>query len=255
MVHGIGVLGFHHLAFRVTNLPRTVDFYRSMMGLELQFLQEVAVKAPESIDADQVRVEMATMELNGVRIEFAQFLEPQIAPYEDNTKAGPPHIAFQVRDVQAAYERLKKAGVQFVLPVTIFEGKDRMFCQLRDPDDYVVELVEEMPVNLRLREMAERIRETRLARRMTLKTVAAESGMSGANLSQVEHGETIPSVTSLLRLARALGVSADYLLRPANGGDLLDRVLEEKADRTRGGDGASACESSSSRRGRRSQRV
>lgn len=255
MVHGIGVLGFHHLAFRVTNLSRTVDFYRSLIGLELQFLKRVAVDAPESAGADKILIELAVMELNGIRIEFAQFLEPQIAPYEDKTKAGPPHIALQVRDVREAYEHLEKVGVEFVLPVTVFEGEDRMFCQFRDPDEYVVELVEEMPINLRLKEMAERIRVTRLARRMTLKTVAAESGMSGANLSQVEHGLTIPSVTSLLRIARALGVSADYLLRPANGGDLLDRLLEDAADQTRGGDVGSAHEARPSRRGKPSQRV
>jgi transcriptional regulator with XRE-family HTH domain/mannose-6-phosphate isomerase-like protein (cupin superfamily) len=84
----------------------------------------------------------------------------------------------------------------------------------------VIELVEEVPAERRLVVMAERIKRARLARGLTLQEVADRGDFSGAHLSQIERGQSVPSVGTLLSIASALDVPADYLLRDDDAGDV-----------------------------------
>jgi transcriptional regulator with XRE-family HTH domain len=56
-------------------------------------------------------------------------------------------------------------------------------------------------------DVGERLREIRLLRRATLRTIADRAGVSESFLSQVERGRASASVASLRRIANALGVS------------------------------------------------
>jgi transcriptional regulator with XRE-family HTH domain len=56
-------------------------------------------------------------------------------------------------------------------------------------------------------DVGERLREIRLMRRATLRTIADRAGVSESFLSQVERGRASASVASLRRIASALGVS------------------------------------------------
>jgi len=210
---GLGLLSIHHTCLTVKDLARTLQFYGEVLGLELRHLYRYEFEAPEYGPGVSVVLEVGQMELNGVLLEFQQLVEPKLSfEKEDRPRPGPPHIAFMVKDIRRTRDRLEKAGVEFLGPVRVFTT-GRTYCQFRDPDGFVIELVEDMPVNQQLREMAERIRATRLARGLTLRQVAAESGMSAANLSQVERGQIMPSITSLLNVARALGVDPDHFFR------------------------------------------
>jgi transcriptional regulator with XRE-family HTH domain len=65
-------------------------------------------------------------------------------------------------------------------------------------------------------DVGERLRAIRRHRRCTLKTVAERSGLSESFLSQVERGRSSASISSLRRIADALGVSVSDLFE-ANG--------------------------------------
>jgi transcriptional regulator with XRE-family HTH domain len=56
-------------------------------------------------------------------------------------------------------------------------------------------------------DVGERLREIRLLRHATLKTIADRAGVSESFLSQVERGRASASIASLRRIANALGVS------------------------------------------------
>jgi transcriptional regulator with XRE-family HTH domain len=60
--------------------------------------------------------------------------------------------------------------------------------------------------------LGQRIREERQSRKLTLGDLSQKVGLSTARLSQLENGLVIPDFTLLIRLASALGVSADALL-------------------------------------------
>lgn len=51
------------------------------------------------------------------------------------------------------------------------------------------------------------VRELRLNRKLGLRTLAEQTGFSPAFISQVENGQASPSISSMERIARALGVT------------------------------------------------
>jgi transcriptional regulator with XRE-family HTH domain len=76
--------------------------------------------------------------------------------------------------------------------------------------------------------IGERLREIRHLRRRTLKAVAERADVSESFLSQVERGKASASVSSLTRIAAALGVSVADLFEP-NGSQRQPRVLRREA--------------------------
>lgn len=72
-----------------------------------------------------------------------------------------------------------------------------------------------------------RLREARLQRGMSLRSVAQELGVSASLISQVETGKTQPSVSTLYALVTHLGVSIDDLLGTARPVDAADEVEEQ----------------------------
>ena len=55
--------------------------------------------------------------------------------------------------------------------------------------------------------IGERLRELREARNISMRTLAARSGLSANALSVIERGKASPSVSTLYKLADALGIS------------------------------------------------
>lgn len=72
----------------------------------------------------------------------------------------------------------------------------------------------------------ERLREVRRNHRMTQVQVSERSGLAQNHISELEHGERMPSLITLLKLAAAIGCKPTDLLAPFNTADL--RSLLEK---------------------------
>lgn len=79
--------------------------------------------------------------------------------------------------------------------------------------------------------LAARVRDARKARGLSLDALAKLSGVSRSMLSQIERGESSPTVSSLWNLAQALKLDLAHLLgeAPAERGALLELV---RADQT-----------------------
>jgi len=69
---------------------------------------------------------------------------------------------------------------------------------------------------------------------LSLRDVAKLTGLSASLLSQIERGVTEPSISSLRKIAEALGTSIFYLLDDAPGGDQDARTLVDQV--VRGGE-------------------
>jgi DNA-binding transcriptional MerR regulator/quercetin dioxygenase-like cupin family protein len=77
------------------------------------------------------------------------------------------------------------------------------------------------PASAALPPVGARLRQMRLARRLTLREAAAGAGLSGGHLGAIERGEANPSVASLQRLTHAYGATIQDLLHApqhASGG-------------------------------------
>jgi len=77
--------------------------------------------------------------------------------------------------------------------------------------------------------LATRLKETRRSKGLSLEAVAKLSGVSRSMVSQIERGESSPTVATLWNLTQALQVDFAGLLE---GGDTADQIEVIRADQT-----------------------
>lgn len=63
------------------------------------------------------------------------------------------------------------------------------------------------------KEIGVRIRETRLKRKMSQQELAAAANVSLPHISEIELGKSLMRLSTFIRIAEALQVSTDYLIR------------------------------------------
>ena len=68
-------------------------------------------------------------------------------------------------------------------------------------------------------EVGRRIKRVRNENNLTLKMVEAASGVSATHISEIERGETVPTIGALSRIARALGKRTAFFLEENELGD------------------------------------
>ena len=151
----MSITGIHHFSFSVTNLDKTIEFYNKILGLTVQSrgrnkydtLGTALFGTNWGIEQTQADLELAFIKLGDSRIEFIEYKDPKAKPYHKNPSiAGSAHLAFRVDNIEEVRRKMEAAGVEFHSPINSFreEGKGEMrWCYFRDPDDIVLELVQQ----------------------------------------------------------------------------------------------------------------
>jgi catechol 2,3-dioxygenase-like lactoylglutathione lyase family enzyme len=138
----------HHTGFTVTDLERSLAFYRDLLGFEVVLEQEKQggyLAAMVGYPDAHVRMAHVTAPGSEHRLELFQWLapEPESRPLEPR-QIGPTHVCLVVKDLRGLYERLSGAGVDswFSGPIEVDTGANRgsLALYLRDPDGIVLEL-------------------------------------------------------------------------------------------------------------------
>jgi catechol 2,3-dioxygenase-like lactoylglutathione lyase family enzyme len=144
----MSVVGVHHTSRSVADMDRSLAFYRDLLGLEVLLDTEMAGEMLErEVALEGARLRLVELGTGGeTMLELLQYHEPQ--PREDLDElrpcdAGAHHIALAVEDIQADYDRLSGAGVEFTCPpqevdAGYFAGHRTVYCY--DPDHMIVEL-------------------------------------------------------------------------------------------------------------------
>ena len=126
--------GIQHLAFFVTDIERSKDFYKQF-GFKKKLVDEVA--------ADPEPVKLAFIELNGFTLELVELpgdMKKQVGTREDGNV---DHVALNVKDIDSAYAELTAAGFEALeedAPVflPLWENGTKYFT-IRGPDGEKVE--------------------------------------------------------------------------------------------------------------------
>jgi catechol 2,3-dioxygenase-like lactoylglutathione lyase family enzyme len=159
----VTILDIWHAAFTVSDLDRSIRFYE-LLGLRLRNRQKQANPYTRKLVGYQdAELLVAFFELpggveanSGHVLELIQYLRPTGEPVRsERYQPGSPHLAFEVDDLESAYERLSAAGVDFVSdPVDIVEGVNAggRTVYLHDPDGITLELHQAPPHRVKRRD-------------------------------------------------------------------------------------------------------
>lgn len=139
----------HHFGLTVSDIAQTARFYGR---LGFQTPSKVVKNHYEWfghwVGNPGALGHIAFMQHGDVMFELHQYDHPKglSAVSPSTVYLGCPHIAIEVEDVRSLYEDLKVEGVDFLGPPTVIDegetpGYVGVYC--RDPDGYIVELVQE----------------------------------------------------------------------------------------------------------------
>lgn len=148
MVHGElerHVVGIHHVGLSVSDLERSLHFYRDLLGLGVIGItgqQEVG----SVVGIAGGRARFADLDAgNGQLVELIEYGTGSEGPPPAPNRAGTPHLSLRVRDLTAVLEELAAAGFpplgeRATLSDGVWDGCTVVY--LRDPDGAIVELLE-----------------------------------------------------------------------------------------------------------------
>ncbi len=142
----------HHHGFTVSDVDRSVQFYRDVLGLELVRVSDRSnlPSYDQMLGYDDVKLRIAILRhpVNDFILELVQYISPEVRTVQDleNRVLGASHLAFEVDDVDEQFKALKAAGFDTINPPVdiVRDGKKvaRGMYAL-DPDGISIEMFQE----------------------------------------------------------------------------------------------------------------
>jgi catechol 2,3-dioxygenase-like lactoylglutathione lyase family enzyme len=153
----MSVRSVFHTGLTVSDLDRSITFYRDLLGLELvtqwessqPYLRTVVGFPDAELRIALLRVPAMDGGVSGHHIELLEYRQPRGTRGDANTNnPGNAHVAFAVTDIDTMYRELSARGVRFKSPpVDITHGRNQggKAVYLRDPDDITLEFIQQAP--------------------------------------------------------------------------------------------------------------
>jgi len=139
----------HHLGLTVSDIDRSIHFYRDLLGMELigRRPSVTAGYVAQQTGYDEVELNVASFRVSPTcrqTMEVVQYMNHVGEPAATETnRAGNSHLCLLVDDLRTAVSELTEAGVRFKSdPVEITAGPNKggLVIYLLDPDGYTLEL-------------------------------------------------------------------------------------------------------------------
>lgn len=121
-----------HTMLRVGDLPRAIDFYTRVLGMQL-------LRTTERPDQGY-SLAFVGYGGNPDQAEIELTYNHGISRYEPGTAYG--HIAIGVSDAAATCERIRSAGGLITREAGPVKGGDTVIAFVQDPDGYKIELIQ-----------------------------------------------------------------------------------------------------------------
>ncbi|MEW6664538.1 MAG: VOC family protein [Thermodesulfobacteriota bacterium] len=148
------ITGLAHLSFTVSDLDRSLRFYRDLMGFKVDFVVERSGPVTEAIvGIVGVKLRIGMLSLNGFLLELIQYLSPAGEKLDLRVNSvGCSHIALYVEELERVYGTLVTKGVSFrSKPNLIRDGPMAGWkvVYMADPDGIILELMQKPNAGLR----------------------------------------------------------------------------------------------------------
>ncbi len=141
------ITAVHHVSFTVSDMERSLDFYRGALGFEVLNDRTVAGSFAETVTTLKgVRMRIIHLSGYGQGLELIQDLSAAGQPEAPRScDTGSAHLCYVVDDIEAEIARLSELGVRFLSEVMTVEGGpnagNRMVYFL-DPDGIPMEFTQ-----------------------------------------------------------------------------------------------------------------
>jgi len=141
------IKGILHTSITVSNLERSMMFYRDILGLELLFTRESSGEGlSKGVGVENAHLKIAMFRVGDDFLELIEYVTPKCDPKGLRPcDIGSMHVAFHVKDIEQMGQRLENHGYHFNAPPRhITEGsmKGWTWAYFKDPDGAQLELVE-----------------------------------------------------------------------------------------------------------------
>jgi catechol 2,3-dioxygenase-like lactoylglutathione lyase family enzyme len=128
-------------------MQRSLEFYRDVFAIEPDFVADGSGdEISRAVGVPDAELSFAFLRVGDSILELLEYRSPRGRDYDRrNCDIGAVHIAFEVDDIQEAYERLLSKGVEFSAPpLAIAEGPlaGCSFAYFTDPDGVQLEIFE-----------------------------------------------------------------------------------------------------------------
>ena len=141
----------HHHGFTVSDVERSVLFYRDLLGLELVRVSDRSnlPSYDQILGYENVHIKVAILQhdRNAFVLELVQYIHPKVEPREqENRFLGASHMAFEVDDVDKMHEQLIAGGFGSINPPVDVERDGKRVARAMyalDPDGISIEMFQE----------------------------------------------------------------------------------------------------------------
>ncbi len=132
-----------HFGLTVSDLQRSIPFYRDVLGFEVTQTREGKGNSAEKLTGlPGAHTTSAFLQVGGQTIQLSQYLTPmgqRINPVMNTV--GAAHIALYVDDLEALYKRFKEKGIQPKCEMLV-SGLGLKAGAVLDPDGHTIEIFE-----------------------------------------------------------------------------------------------------------------
>jgi glyoxylase I family protein len=142
----VPLLRLTHVGICVSDMERSLRFYRDLLGFEYEHDLEVAGEPTDTLlRLRGVELKAVYLARDGVRIELLRFASPPAPPPRERAlhERGLTHLSFRVADLSATLAALRAAGERVLEEtVVLFPEFQAGAAFVTDPDGQLIELVQ-----------------------------------------------------------------------------------------------------------------
>jgi catechol 2,3-dioxygenase-like lactoylglutathione lyase family enzyme len=144
------ITGFFHAGVTVSDLDRSLAFYRDLLGMEVSmervftepYIFEIVALQPAAMRIAYLKIPQSPVIIELIEFQGIERHSGAARPCDPGTG----HFCLYVGDIDALHERLRAKGYasRSAAPVTVTAGPNRgsKVVYMLDPDGYLVELFE-----------------------------------------------------------------------------------------------------------------
>jgi catechol 2,3-dioxygenase-like lactoylglutathione lyase family enzyme len=136
----------NHASFTVSNIEKSIEFYRNILGLKLLDTSIRGVDFSEQVTGIKgADLKIAYFEANNCRVELIEYLAPKGKNIDTSTcNIGSAHICFNVDNFTKFVNNLKNNKVKFSGEVCVIPGgpnKGKNVLYFEDNDSNSIEII------------------------------------------------------------------------------------------------------------------